>query len=94
MSKLKNYELTIIIDPSVGDVASTEAEVEASLKKRQAEVVQKDDWGKRRLFHPPKHINEAQFKYYKLTSAPESIALINTDLKVNAGVMKSILVSI
>ena len=86
---LRDYEVIVIVDSNQTENTTGKDEIEAILKKRKAEVVHNEDWGKRKLFHPPKGTSHGVFHYFKMKSDPAAIAQINADLKVNQSVLKS-----
>ena len=86
---MRDYEVIVIVDSNQTESITGKDEIEAILKKRKAEVVHNEDWGKRKLFHPPKGTSHGVFHYFKMKSDPAAIAQINADLKVNQSVLKS-----
>jgi ribosomal protein S6 len=88
----KNYELVLVLADKNGDEKTrARDEVEASLAKRGAEISQKEDWGARRLYHLAKKQDRGHYFYYGFKSEGSAIPQINGDLRVNAGVLKSMI---
>jgi small subunit ribosomal protein S6 len=88
----KNYELILVLSDKNGDdkIRSRE-EVETSLTKRGAEIIQKEDWGARKLYHKAKKEDRGHYFYYGFTSDSSAIQHINADLRVNPGVLKAMI---
>lgn len=91
----KNYELVLVLsDKNADEKTHARDEVEASLAKRGAELAQKEDWGARRLFHLAKKQDRGHYFYYTFKSEPAVISQINGDLRVNSGVLKSMITAL
>lgn len=88
----KNYELVLVLtDTNADEKTRAKDEAEASLAKRGAEIAQKEDWGARRLYHLANKQDRGHYFYYGFTSEGSAIQQINNDLRVNAGVLKSMI---
>jgi len=91
----KNYELVLVLSDKNGDDKNrAREEAEASLTKRGAEITQKEDWGARRLYHLAKKQDRGHYFYYGFKSEGAAIAQINSDLRVNAGVLKAMITAL
>ncbi|MBV6494893.1 MAG: 30S ribosomal protein S6 [Turneriella sp.] len=91
----KNYELILVLsDKNADEKTHARDEVESSLTKRGAEVSQKEDWGARRLFHLAKKQDRGHYFYYNFKAEPSAIQQITGDLRVNAGVIKSMITAL
>lgn len=89
---LRDYELILVLNESEPETLETaQGAVDASFTKRNAQIKNKEDWGSRRLFHEVKHINSGHFYYYTFSAPANSIAQINQDLRMNTGVLKSLI---
>ncbi|MCX7632996.1 MAG: 30S ribosomal protein S6 [Turneriella sp.] len=88
----RNYELVLVLTDKSGEEKNrARAEVEAALEKRGAEITARDDWGARKLYHRAKKQDRGHFYYYSFRSDGQTIAQINNDLRVNAGVLKAMI---
>lgn len=88
----KNYELVLVLsDKNADDKTRSRDEAETSLQKRGAEIVQKEDWGARRLYHLAKKQDRGHYFYYGFKSDGSAIPQINGDLRVNSGVLKAMI---
>jgi len=88
----KNYELVLVLSDKNSDEKNrAREEAESSLVKRGAEVSQKEDWGARRLYHLAKKQDRGHFYYFQFKTAGAAIQQINADLRVNQGVLKSMI---
>jgi len=88
----KNYEMVLVLsDKNADEKTRAKDEAEASLTKRGAEIAQKEDWGARRLYHLSKKEDRGHYFYYNFTSEGAAISQINSDLRVNAGVLKAMI---
>jgi ribosomal protein S6 len=91
----KNYELVLVLVDKNGDEKNrAREEVEASLTKRGAEITQKEDWGARKLYHLAKKHDRGHYFYYGFKSEGSAISQINSDLRVNAGVLKAMITAL
>ena len=88
----KNYELVLVlVDKNADEKTRAREEAEASLTKRGAEIIQKEDWGARKLYHLAKKQNRGHYFYYGFKSDGTAISQINGDLRVNPGVLKAMI---
>ncbi len=94
MAREGKYEVIFILDPEAGDVNAVKAEAEQTIEKRSGKISEKEEWGRRKLFHPPKHKTDGIFHYVKMTAPTSSIAQMVADFNVNTGIMKSMVARI
>ena len=89
---LREYELILVLDESEPEALETaKGAVDSSFEKRSAQIKNKEDWGSRKLFHEVKHIPNGHFYYYTFSAPAASISQINQDLRMNTGVLKSLI---
>ena len=90
ISYMREYEAILILDPS-SEVDALQNEIESNLKKRNVEIINKEDWGKRKLFHHDKKITEGYYRCIRFRGKPDTIKHINADLNVLSTVMRSMI---
>ncbi len=91
-TKLKDYEMILILKDTPKDGLSTIwEEIENSLKKRKVENISKEDWGPRKLYHPPKENETGIFHFVQFKANGSEISKINQDFKMNNNILKSLI---
>ena len=94
MAKLSaNYEVLYIIDPNLGEeaIAALVAKFK-DLAESRGTVAEVDEWGKRKLAYP---INDLEDGYYVLmtfAADPAFPAELDRLMRINTGIMRSIIV--
>ena len=94
MAKISaNYEVVYIIDPAQGEeaVAATVAKFQ-TLAEQHASNVVVDEWGKRRLAYAINYKTEGYYVLMTFTSGPEFPAELDRLMRINTGIMRSIIV--
>ncbi|MDH5717436.1 MAG: 30S ribosomal protein S6 [Spirochaetia bacterium] len=86
------YELVLTIKTGTAEtLLKSTTEIKNNLTKRKAEVTEEKDWGKKKLFHLTQKEVEGNFHYLKFKALPETIEQINSDLRVDQSVLKSMI---
>ena len=94
MAKISaNYEVVYIIDPAQGEeaIAATVAKFQ-TLAEQNATNVVVDEWGKRRLAYAIDYKTEGYYVLMSFTSAPEFPKELDRLLRINDGIMRSLIV--
>ncbi len=88
--KAREYEVVLVLGQSE-DLDQAKTDVQDNLKKRNADVINADDLGMRKLFHPIKNIEQGFFQLLRIKAEPTAISQINSDFRVNQSVLKSLI---
>ena len=93
MAKLNaNYEVLYIIDPSLSEEATAELVAKfKTLVETKGTVNEIDEWGKRRLAYPINDIEEGYYVLMTFSAAPELPAELDRQMRINTGVMRSLI---
>lgn len=94
MAKLSaNYEVLYIIDPTLGEeeTAALVARFK-TLAESHGTVTEVDEWGKRKLAYLIDDKDEGYYVLMTFTSAPEFPAELDRLMRINTGIMRSIIV--
>lgn len=75
MGDLRNYELTVIIDPDIAEeeVPQTIEKLTALISKRGGVVEETNHWGRRRLTYPIDHRGEGNYVMMKVQFDPAEL---------------------
>ena len=95
MEKVKAlYENLFVVTMKDGEEA-TKALVEkfVSLIKENAEDVEVNEWGKRRLAYPINDETEGHYLFVEFTSTPEFPAELDRVYKITDGVLRSLIIA-
>jgi small subunit ribosomal protein S6 len=96
MSAVKvSYETVLIYSMTLGEDGITEiGEKFKNLIEQNAESVEVDEWGKRRLAYPINDETEGFYVLYKFDSSPEFPAELDRVCKITEGVLRSMIIRI
>ncbi len=95
MAKLNgNYEVLYIINPNLGEeeTAALVARFK-TLAEEHGTVTEVDEWGKRRLAYPINDLEEGYYVLMTFTAGPAFPAELDRLMRINASIMRSIIVS-
>ncbi|MDH5719984.1 MAG: 30S ribosomal protein S6 [Spirochaetia bacterium] len=91
-TELREYELIAVLNgKSAENIAKGKTDIQSNFSKRKVDIIDEKDWGTKKLFHLADKETEGSFQYYKFKADPQTIAQINSDLRVNQSVLKSML---
>ncbi len=95
MAKLSgNYEVLYLIDPNLGEEETTALVARfKALAEEHGTVTEVDEWGKRRLAYPINDLEEGYYVLMTFTADPAFPAELDRLLRINASIMRSIIVS-
>jgi small subunit ribosomal protein S6 len=94
MADTANYDLNLILDPSLGE-AQIQIEKDAvatQLERAEGTVLQLDEWGMRRLAYPIRKGNEGYFLIYRLSLPVDKPKAIENALRQRDNVMRVLIV--
>ena len=97
MDDLREYELTYILRPNLGDEATPPAvekvsQTVANLGGEVYEVLQTPPWGRRRMAYPIQNHSEGYYVVNHLRLPPKQSDELERQLKISDDVMRHILV--
>ena len=93
-SALRDYELTVILSPEIGDDAVTESidRVTAAVTSRGGEVVEVNHWGRRRLAYPIKRHMEGNYVASQVRLDPEQVTSLESNLGISEDVIRHLII--
>jgi small subunit ribosomal protein S6 len=94
MADTANYDLNLILDPSLSE-AQIQIEKDAvatQLERAEGTVLQLDEWGMRRLAYPIRKGNEGYFLIYRLRLPVDKPKAIEAALRQRDNVMRVLVV--
>jgi len=91
---LRNYELTVIIDPDIAeeDVPQTMEKLTALVAKSGGGVNEINHWGRRKLAYPIGHRGEGNYVMMKVEFEPAKIAKFESSLNLAEEYLRHLLV--
>lgn len=94
MAVLRDYELVLIISPDVDDTAvpATLERVSKFIQSHGGEVVQTDQWGRRRMTHTIKRHEQGNYVRSQLRLAPERTRELEASLRISEDILRHLLV--
>ena len=94
MAKISaNYEVVFVVDPAQGEeaVAAMVANFK-TLVEQNSSAVEVEEWGTRKLAYPINYKTEGYYVLMTFTSAPEFPRELDRKLRINDGIMRSLIV--
>ena len=94
MAKISaNYEVVFVVDPAQGEegVAALVNNFK-SLIEQNSSAVEVEEWGNRKLAYPINYKTEGYYVLVNFTSAPEFPRELDRKLRINDGIMRSLIV--
>ena len=88
-----NYEVVFVIDPAQGEegIAALVNNFK-TLIEQNASTVEVEEWGTRKLAYPIDYKTEGYYVLVNFTSAPEIPRELDRKLRINDGIMRSLIV--
>ena len=89
-----NYEVVYIIDPAQGEenIAALVAKFK-TLAEQNGSAVEVEEWGSRKLAYPINYKTEGYYVLMSFTADPAFPAELDRLMRINTGIMRSIIVS-
>ncbi len=90
---MNTYELMLIISPQLSDAEIGEAVDKAKkiLTDEKAEVLAEDRLGRKKFAHPVGKNRDGFYVYMKVKAGPESLKVINHNLKLQETLLRSMM---
>jgi len=90
---ISDYETVFILNPNIGDEA-IKANVEkfTDLIAANGTVVEKNEWGMKKLAYPIQFLDEGYYVLVNFNSAPEFIAELERIFNITDTVLRSIVI--
>jgi small subunit ribosomal protein S6 len=90
---LNKYELTVLLHPDLEiDLDSCTKKLEQLISDAKGKVVEREDWGKRKLAYPVKNQQFAVYVFYVLELEPGSVAGLERELLITDEVIRHLIV--
>ncbi len=91
---MRDYELMVVVTPELDDegVAATAERVKSLVTARGGEVVEVQEWGRRRLAYPIRKFREGFYSVAKLKLSPEAADPLDRSLRLTEPVIRHLLV--
>ena len=88
-----NYEVVFVVDPAQGEEAvAAQVNNFKTLIEQNASNVEVEEWGTRKLAYPINYKTEGYYVLVNFTSAPEFPRELDRKLRINDGIMRSLIV--
>jgi len=91
---LRNYELTVIIDPEIAeeDVPQALEKLTELIARRGGNIIGIDHWGRRKLAYPIKHHGEGNYVVAQLEFEPGKTEELESSLHLSEEFLRHLLV--
>ena len=88
-----NYEVVYIVDPAQGEeaIAAQVANFKSLAEQNGSDVVV-EEWGNRKLAYPINYKNDGYYVLMSFTSEPSFPRELDRKLRINDGIMRSLIV--
>lgn len=87
---MNNYQLTLLIKPSVEE--KERKELLEAITKQFGQATKEDLWGNRDLSYPIEHLTKAYYAHYEFESDPKTIAALDKSMKLNEDIIRYLLI--
>ena len=86
----RDYELGFILNPEVSEEQTSAMleRIEKIVKNHDGQVVQVNQWGRRRLAYPIEHHRDGYYVFIDMILTPETVLELDRTLKVSEEVMR------
>ena len=91
---LRDYELLVILNPEIGDdvVGESLDRLQEAITSRGGEVVDTNNWGRRRLAYPIKRHMEGNYVVSQIKLEPGQIPSLESNLRISEDVLRHLIV--
>jgi small subunit ribosomal protein S6 len=92
---LRDYELTVVISPSVADdevTATLEKKVSQFITERGGSITEVKPWGRKKLAYPIKNHNEGNYVLTIFKMDPNLTAELESSLELSEEILRHLLV--
>jgi small subunit ribosomal protein S6 len=92
--RLRDYELVVIIKPSVADdeVPATVEKTSQYITERGGSVAEVNQWGRKKLAYPIKDFTEGNYVLTQFSMDPESTTGLEANLELSEDILRYLLV--
>ena len=93
---MKNYETVFILNPVLSEdqAKDTVEKFVKVLTKAKAEIVNKENWGLKKMAYPIQNKSTGFYNLLEFTAAPETIATLETEFRRDESVMRFLTVAL
>ena len=89
------YEIAVLYHPSLEvDLDKAEAQVKKIVADNDGEIVEADNWGKRKLAYPIKKQDHAVYVFYRVNLPAESVGKVESTLNITDEVIRFLITKI
>ena len=91
---LRDYELVVILNPEIGDDVFGESldRLQQAITSRGGEVVDTNNWGRRRLAYPIRRHLEGNYVVSQIKLDPGQVPSLESSLRISEEVLRHLLV--
>ena len=95
-TQLRDYELTVIINPEVAEEKfdATIANVSQFITEKGGTISEVERWGKKRLAYPIERFMEGNYVLTRFSLKPGSSKELEANLQISEGVLRHLLVKL
>ena len=93
---MRNYELTVIIDPEIAeeDVPQAMDKLNALIAKNGGDITETNHWGRRKLSYPIGRHGEGNYVMMKVDFEPERTSELETSLNIAEEYLRHLLLRV
>jgi small subunit ribosomal protein S6 len=91
---LRDYELVVILSPEIGDdtVGESLGRLEQAITSRGGEVVDTNNWGRRRLAYPIRRHLEGNYIVSQIKLDPGQVPNLESSLRISEDVIRHLII--
>ena len=91
---LRDYELVVILSPQIGEdeMPSSLERLQQSISGRGGEVVDVNQWGRRRLAYPIKRHLEGNYVVSQIRLDPAQVTDLENSLRISEEVLRHLII--
>lgn len=93
MENKRKYEIIVILSEE-GNLEEAKKNLEAIFQKRNAEIIDKEELGSRKLFHEVEKQHKGFYHYLTFSASPETIDQLSKDFVVSGDILKTFITRI
>jgi small subunit ribosomal protein S6 len=93
-TSLRDYELVVILSPEIGDdtVGDSLGRLEQAITSRGGEVVESNNWGRRRLAYPIQRHLEGNYVVSQIKLDPGQVPSLESSLRISEDVIRHLII--
>ncbi|MEA1958175.1 MAG: 30S ribosomal protein S6 [Chloroflexota bacterium] len=91
---MRDYELVVIVNPSVADddVTTILEKVNTLITERGGSIAEVNQWGRKKLAHPIKKATEGNYALMKFNMDPKLAAELEASLELSEDIIRYMLI--